>query len=96
MHCLATNVCVWVRTLVRESLKEIKHHHAIETGNPYEELKIEHGNVGVLHHVAEAIAAVAGGIGVNNDDKHTDIANSSVVNHLGESSYQNLMLRLIC
>ena len=26
MHCLATNVCVWIRTLVRESLKEIRHH----------------------------------------------------------------------
>ena len=26
MHCLATNVCVWVRTLVRESLKEINGH----------------------------------------------------------------------
>lgn len=27
MHCLATNVCVWVRTLVRESLKEINGHY---------------------------------------------------------------------
>lgn len=27
MHCLATNVCVWIRTLVRESLKEINHHY---------------------------------------------------------------------
>ena len=23
MHMVATNVCVWIRTLVRESLKEI-------------------------------------------------------------------------
>ena len=30
MHCLATNVCVWVRTLVRESLKEINGHHPTE------------------------------------------------------------------
>ncbi len=27
MHCLATNVCVWVRTLVRESLKVINGHY---------------------------------------------------------------------
>ncbi len=27
MHCLATNVAVWVRTLVRESLKEINGHY---------------------------------------------------------------------
>lgn len=27
MHCLATNLCVWLRTLVRESIHEIQHHH---------------------------------------------------------------------
>lgn len=46
MHCLATNVCVWVRTLVRESLKEINgHYHHYEKSH--------------LHQVAQQQQAVA-------------------------------------
>ena len=43
MHCLATNVCVWIRTLVRESLKEINEHahHHVDKGS---------GGLGVSHH----------------------------------------------
>ncbi len=60
MHCLATNVCVWVRTLVRESLKEIN------TYAPYyekakKEIKLSMPTMAsdnFLQHVAEAVAAV--------------------------------------
>lgn len=27
MHVVATNLCVWIRTLVLESIKEITKHH---------------------------------------------------------------------
>lgn len=32
MHMVATNVCVWIRTLVRESLKEI---NEFKVSQPY-------------------------------------------------------------
>lgn len=69
MHCLATNVAVWVRTLVRESLKEINgHYHHYEKNHQHGHHAKEHNAVNVaaakndafLHHMAEAVAAVAG------------------------------------
>ncbi|KAI9561301.1 hypothetical protein GHT06_012257 [Daphnia sinensis] len=51
MHCLATNVCVWIRTLVRESLKEINHHYDHHP-NDAEKLHMTH-----QQHVASSSAA---------------------------------------
>ena len=28
MHLLATNACVWIRTLIRETLDSFLHHHS--------------------------------------------------------------------
>lgn len=34
MHVVATNLCVWIRTLVLESLKEITAYHMKRGDNP--------------------------------------------------------------
>lgn len=34
MHIAATNICVWIRTLVLESLKEITLHHMRNPADP--------------------------------------------------------------
>lgn len=34
MHVVATNLCVWIRTLVLESLKEITSYHMKRGDNP--------------------------------------------------------------
>ncbi len=72
MHCVATNVCVWIRTLVRESLKEINgHYHHYDksakaslhqqqqqfAGQPD---SYDSASNALLHHLVEAVAAVAG------------------------------------
>ncbi len=75
MHVLATNVCVWIRTLVRESLKEINGHF------PYYEKAQKQmkfaapaiPNDNFLNHVAEAVAAVVG----NNEDSSSSSEGSS-------------------
>jgi hypothetical protein len=72
MHCLATNVCVWIRTLVRESLKEINHHHehhpkGAEQFQMAQQQQMAASSAATaadtqafLHHMAEAVAAAVG------------------------------------
>ena len=76
MHCLATNVCVWIRTLVRESLKEINHHydHHPKEAQHYQMTQQQMvaassaatatstaaDTQAFLHHMAEAVAAAVG------------------------------------
>jgi hypothetical protein len=69
MHCVATNVCVWIRTLVRESLKEINghYHHYVEKSvkTTSHQPVVSAGGYdsasnALLHHLVEAVAAVAG------------------------------------
>ena len=75
MHCLATNVCVWIRTLVRESLKEINHHydHHPKEAEHYQMVAAQQqvaastaastaaaDTQAFLHHMAEAVAAAVG------------------------------------
>ena len=80
MHCLATNACVWVRTLVRESLKEINGHMS-----HYEKAQSQFDASATisdtfLHQVAEAVAAVVG----NNEAVSNEGSSSS---ELGINSY---------
>lgn len=56
MHCLATNVCVWIRTLVRESLKEINHHY---DHHPNDADKLHVTQQHVAPSSAAAVAAAA-------------------------------------
>ena len=67
MHCLATNVAVWIRTLVRESLKEINghyHHYEKNHGSQHHSAPavavVTTKSDAFLHQVAEALASVAG------------------------------------
>ncbi|XP_057371829.1 uncharacterized protein LOC130692779 [Daphnia carinata] len=69
MHCVATNICVWIRTLVRESLKEINgHYHYYDKIAKSQQLQqsqpvvdgYESVSNAFLHHIVEAVAAAAG------------------------------------
>lgn len=71
MHCVATNICVWIRTLVRESLKEINGHYHYydklaksQQQSQQQSQKVIDGYESVsnafLHHIVEAVAAAAG------------------------------------
>ena len=69
MHCVATNVCVWIRTLVRESLKEINghYHYYVDksasvktTGHQPMTGGYDSASNALLHQLVEAVAAVAG------------------------------------
>ena len=74
MHCLATNVCVWVQTLVRESLKEINGHlvHYEQTHGQMKFTSESTASDNILHHVAEAVAAVVR----NNEDSSEELSSS--------------------
>ena len=56
MHCLATNVAVWVRTLIRESLKEINGHHPHDESKSASPLKATTVSDAFLRHMVEAVA----------------------------------------
>ena len=72
MHCLATNMCVWVRTLVRESLKEISGHlsHYGKVQSQFDASATISDTF--LHQVAEAVAVVVG----NNETVSNEVSSS--------------------
>ena len=75
MHCLATNVCVWIRTLVRESLKEINGHHHEEDDEGHMKLDPSEASATFLQHIAEAVAAVVGKSDDSSEESSLEISN---------------------
>ncbi len=73
MHCLATNVCVWVRTLVRESLKEINSYAPYyEKTKAQVKLSAPTASDKIIHHIAEAVAVAVS----NNEDTSEGVSSS--------------------
>ncbi|KZS06504.1 Uncharacterized protein APZ42_030022 [Daphnia magna] len=88
MHCVATNICVWIRTLVRESLKEINgHYHYYDKLAKSQQLQqsqpvadgYESVSNAFLHHIVEAVAAAAG------SDESFEGGNSAIFDIVNET-----------
>ncbi|XP_011699180.1 PREDICTED: uncharacterized protein LOC105456556 isoform X3 [Wasmannia auropunctata] len=63
MHVVATNICVWIRTLVLESLKEITQYHK----------RIGQVQAGILESIKQHSMRNAGAI-LGTEPRHTDMA----------------------